>query len=133
MKKIKTLLLLLLPIVAFCSCSTTQKVYYNPTVIDSYVGATHQEIVEILGAPTREVSDGGSGYCLIYEGNRRIFSYSDKYSNKSVTLPTVQFFMTQEGLCRRTYVGNVQEVKTFSLGKTILLLVLLGILPIAAV
>ena len=128
----KRFLIILIFIISLCSCSTTQYVSYNPGVVNNYVGLSHHEIVELLGAPTREVSDGGSGYCLVYEGHRRLFSYSDKYASHSATLPTAQFFMTADGYCNRTLITNTQSVRTFSLGKTLLLLIFLGIIPIAA-
>ena len=37
---------------------TTHRVRYSQRALDSFVGWTHQEIVEELGAPTKEVSDG---------------------------------------------------------------------------
>lgn len=107
------------------SCSTTQKVTYSREQLDHYVGYTHQQIVEELGAPTNRVEDGGDGYILVYDGSRDIFDYSDKYANKSATLPKAQFYMNSRDICTRVRADNTDSIKVISVGGTIALVLLI--------
>lgn len=69
----KRLFFLAVILVLLASCSSTERVSYSQSTLDSFVGQTHEELVQKLGAPTESVPDGGEGYILVYEG-KRIFS-----------------------------------------------------------
>lgn len=119
----------LLVIFLFTSCSTTYRVKYSQNNLDTYVGLSHRELVQRLGAPILEISDGGDGYILVFEGNKELFDYSSWYATKSKTLPKAQFYMNPDGVCYKVQVSNTDSVKRISVGGTIaLVLVLLVIL-----
>ena len=124
----KRAIILAISALILISCSTTQKVYYSQNVLDTYLGITHQELVEDLGAPTEQVSDGSDGYILVYEGNRRLFSYSSKYANKSATLPKAEFYMNADGIVQKVRADNTNSIKVTSVGGTIALVLLILIL-----
>ena len=107
------------------SCSTTHKVGYSLDKINSYVGYTHQELVMELGAPTEQVSDGGDGYILVYEGNEELFDFSSEYARKSATLPKAQFFMDSDGICQDVRIDNVNKVRVTNVAGTIALIIIL--------
>lgn len=124
----KRAIILAISALILISCSTTQKVYYSQNVLDTYLGITHQELVEDLGAPTEQVSDGSDGYILVYEGNRRLFTYSSKYANKSGTLPKAEFYMNADGIVQKVRADNTNSIKVTSVGGTIALVLLILIL-----
>ena len=121
----KRLLLLLGLVFILASCATTHRVSYSQTTLDSFVGWSHQELVEELGAPTEQVPDGGDGYLLIYEGNKELFDYSSKYASKSGTLPKAQFYMDADGICQRVRADNTDSIRITSVGGTIALVLLI--------
>lgn len=121
-------LLLLLLITLFASCSTTRQVQYSQGTLDSYIGMTHQQLVQRLGAPISDVSDGADGYILVFEGNKQLFNYSSDYASHSSTLPRAQFFMNSEGICYNVIATNTNPVTYTSVGGTIALVLLLLIL-----
>ena len=112
------------------SCSTTHSVGYSHDKLNSYLGYTHQNLVWELGAPTDQVSDGGDGYILVYEGNKEIFDFSPEYAKKSSTLPKAEFYMDSDGICQNVRVNNVNDVKVTNVGGTIALVIVLLVLGI---
>ena len=126
-KKAARLFLLLLCVLQLTSCTTTQYVTVNQHPYN-FVGKTHQEVVMILGAPTREYSDGADGYILTFEGNKYVFSYGRKYVRNSDTMPTLNLYFNSDGVCTKGKVTNTEPVKAVSAGWTVLLALLL--LPI---
>ena len=122
MKKIFSLILLALTLV---SCSSTHRVSYSKSAIDGYVGLTHEELVQRLGAPTENVSDGGDGYILVYVGNKDLFRYDSKYASKAGTLPTAQFYMDNNNICQKVRVDNTDSIKVTNVGGTIALVLLI--------
>lgn len=121
----KRIFLLILVALLFNACSTTYNVTYSQQLLNSYVGLTHQQIVQQLGAPVADVSDGGDGYILVFEGNKELFQYSDRYSAKSSTLPKAQFYMNADGVCYQVKAANTNSVRVTSVGGTILLVLLI--------
>lgn len=116
---------LILGVFLFTSCSTTYRVKYSQNKLNTYVGLSHQELVQRLGAPISEISDGGDGYILVFEGNKELFDYSSWYATKSKTLPKAQFYMTPDGVCYKVQVSNTDPVKRISVGGTIALVLLI--------
>jgi len=125
MKRLLLLLGLLLTLCLFSSCSTTYHVKYSQDTLNSFVGLPHQELVRRLGAPISNVPDGNGGYILIFEGNRSIFDYSERYVAKSSTLPKAEFYMDADGFCYKARAANTDSVKVTSVGKTIALVLLI--------
>lgn len=121
----KRALFIVLAIILLASCSTTYRVNYSPYELESYVGMTHEALVQRLGAPISDVSDGGDGYILVFEGNREIFHYSDRYAAKSSTLPKAQFYMNSDGVCYKVRTANTDAIRVTSVGGTIALVLLL--------
>lgn len=121
----KKIVLTVISALLLMSCSVTHKVQYNQQLLDSFVGYTHQEIVDALGAPTEDVSDGGDGYLLVYEGNKDLFYYSSKYASKSGTLPKATFYMDSDGVCQRVRSDNTDSLKITSVGGTVALVLLI--------
>lgn len=124
----KRLFFLSLIILLLASCSSTERVSYSQNTLNSFVGQTHEELVQKLGAPTESVSDGGEGYILVYEGNKDIFRYSSKYASKSGTLPKAQLYMSKDGVCERVRVDNTDSVKVTKVGGTIVLVFILALI-----
>lgn len=124
----KHLVIAIFAILLFASCSVTHKVRYSQEELNSYVGLTHQELVRRLGAPISDVSDGGDGYILVFEGNREIFEYSNRYAAKSSTLPKAQFYMNADGVCYKARASNTDSVRVTSVGGTILVVLLILLL-----
>ena len=125
---IKKIIILVFSVWLLASCSVTHRVRYSQRVLDSYVGCSHQELVDELGAPTEEVTDGGDGYILVFEGSRDLFDYSSQYASKSGTLPKAQFYMDADGICRSVRADNTDSVSVTSVGGTILVVLLLLLL-----
>lgn len=125
---IKRIIILAFFVLLLASCSVTHRVRYSQRTLDRYVGCSHQELVDELGAPTEQVTDGGDGYILVYEGSRDLFDYSSQYASKSGTLPKAQFYMDADGICRRVRADNTDSVSVTSVGGTILVVLLLLLL-----
>ena len=102
----KRLFFLSVILVLLASCSSTERVSYSQSTLDSFVGQTHEELVQRLGAPTESVPDGGEGYILVYEGNKDIFRYSSKYASKSGTLPKAQLYMSNDALLNALFASD---------------------------
>ena len=122
----KLFLFILLLLVA-CSCSTT----FNARLRDSrhiqIEGLTSGELISQFGAPAREMSDGRDGKILVFTGDR-VFDY--RASKFGGTLPELQCFMAANDTCYRYEMVNMRSKKVFSAGRTILLLIFLGLLPL---
>lgn len=112
MKKSLVLVLLLL---LFASCSSTYRVSFSQSHLDSYIGCSHQQLVQFFGAPIDQVSDGTS----------ELFTYSDRYVAKSHTLPKAQFYMNSDGICYKVRAANTDPVRVTSVGRTIAMVLLL--------
>ena len=78
-----------------------------------------------MGAPVSDVTDGGSGYILVFEGNKELFDYSDRYVAKAPSLPKAQFYMNSDGVCYKVKAANTNGVKVVSVGGTIALVLLI--------
>ena len=124
----KRFLLLISLALTLVSCSSTYRVTYSQKTLDGYVGYSHEELVQKFGAPTENVSDGGDGYILVYEGNKDIFKYSSQYASKSGTLPKAQFYMDNNNICQKIRVDNTDSIKVTNVGGTIALVLLILIL-----
>lgn len=138
MKAILSLFFVVLTYLSFCSCTTTRIVSKQNDYTQSYVGATHQQIVSNLGAPDRQTSDGNGGTILIYEKTTVVsssqsvatkeFMTLNSYTpgNRTVTSSTantsyVHFFIDNEGKCYQVKTNHAKAVKKFSAAKTITL------------
>lgn len=123
----KRFVLLLFLLIFACSCSTT--FYARPADRKGFQveGLTSGELIARFGAPAREMSDGRDGRILVFTGDR-VFDYrASKYGS---SLPELQCYMGPDDLCYRYETVNMESKRAFSAGKTILLLILLGILPL---
>ena len=126
----KKILLLLFTIIFACSCSTTYRAKLRDRDTNQYIGMTHQQLIQIHGAPVREMSDGGDGYILVFAGER-VFSYrASKYGG---SVPELQCYMDADGRCYMIDTANIRSERAFSFGKTILLLLVLSGLGIIVI
>ena len=123
----KKTIILIIGLCLFCSCSTTYKVRYSQENLDSFIGKTHQELVETFGAPSSQVSDGAEGYVLAFDESKTLFEYSPRYASKSSTLPKAQFIMDSNGVCRKVIATNTDPVRAVSAGKTVGLVILVPV------
>lgn len=125
----KRLILLVAFFMVTYSCSTT---YYARLQDEKHFqaeGLTSGELIAKYGAPAREMSDGRDGRILVFTGDK-VFNYpASKFGG---TLPELQCYLDVEDICYRFETTNMESRKVFSFGKTLLLLILLGIIPIAA-
>lgn len=131
MKRINFLLVHFVVLVAsmslFTSCFTKSVVVEKtdivtvddfPTFREQSIGLTHNQIVTKLGAPQRELSDGGGGKILIYENtttktvsNTLASAYNVNYITKTYTpgaqttstvstnTEYLQYFVNADGIC----------------------------------
>lgn len=63
MKGINEIMLLAIVLCTTCSCGT----YITASQVNSYVGQSHNTIVQTFGAPSRQMPDGSGGTILVYE------------------------------------------------------------------
>ena len=129
----KKAIILIIELCLFCSCSTTYKVRYSQENLDSYIGKTHQELVETFGAPSSQVSDGAEGYVLAFDESKTLFKYSPRYASKSSTLPKAQFIMDSNIVCRKVVATNTDPVRAVSAGKTVGMVLLVPVAILAFV
>ena len=116
--------LLIAIVLLLTSCSATYRARTLESDTLSYINMTHEELVDLLGAPLREVNDGGEGYILVFSGDRA-FSY--RPSKFGASVPELQCFMDKNGFCYDVVTANTQS-RAISTGKTIGLILLLGLL-----
>lgn len=69
-------ILLVASVVGACACSTTRYVSAQEDIESVWKGKTYAEIVQVNGAPDREMSDGADGVILVYEN---VKTFSDTY------------------------------------------------------
>ncbi len=85
----RRVLLLLVAVMAFSSCSTAVKyISLEQSYNDQWVGRSHADIVTTYGAPDRVESDGLDGSILVYETITTTSEIKEKYSgvyNETVT------------------------------------------------
>ena len=72
----------------------------------AFLGCTKVEIIDMMGPPTREVSDGGDGTILVYEHHQNSTTISTSnqnhtYYNTETGKSVSYFYMNSEGVCRR--------------------------------
>ena len=106
------------------SCSATYRARTLESNTLSYINMTYDELIDLLGAPLREVNDGGDGYILVFSGDRA-FSYRPAKLGGSV--PELQCCMDKNGYCYDVVTANTQS-RAVSTAKNIGLILLLGIL-----
>lgn len=123
----KRLILFVALLFVVCSCSTTFHARLKDSRHFQVEGLTSGELIYQFGAPAREMSDGRYGKILVFSGDR-VFDY--RASKFGGTLPELQCFMDADDVCYRYELVNMKSKKVFSAGKTILLLIFLGILPL---
>ena len=119
----KRILIILFFALLACSCTTTYKAKLRTESTRQYIGMSHQQLVQIFGAPAREMSDGGDGYILVFAGER-VFSY--RASKFGGSIPEMQCYMDADGRCKLIKTANIKSERAFSAGKTILLLLILS-------
>lgn len=124
----KKLFLYFMLLIFACSCSTTYQARFRNGSFFQVEGLTSGELISEFGAPAREMSDGKDGKILVFTGDK-VFDY--QASKFGGTLPELQCFMDADDVCYRYEMVNMQSKKVFSFGKTLLLLILLGIIPLA--
>ena len=92
-------LIVLLAALVLSSCASTYYAYPRVQNPENFKGMSHKQIVMSYGAPTQMMPDGEGGYIMVYVGNKSLFMYNDYYARGARQLPTVQFFMSSEGVC----------------------------------
>lgn len=135
MKRFYHLLLLALALLSFCSCRTSYTASMQSDYVTRYVGQSHNYIVQSWGAPTRQTSDGNGGTILIYEksfqNTEATNTYHGAYYTPSATTTTytsyAQFFINRNGQCYDVKTNHEKEWSEFSLGKTLGLVLGIGV------
>lgn len=121
------------------SCYTTQNVLLSSQELkERYIGKTEKEVIQMMGPPTRETTDGGDGSILIYESNAGSTTKvnttkltDDYYITRSNTTNQENyswFYFDSKGVC--TYVKTnslTKQVRAFNPGMTAGLIVGLGL------
>lgn len=119
------------------SCYTTQNVLLSSQELkERYIGKTGKEIIQMMGPPTRETTDGGDGSILIYEANAgsKTKVTHNEYLNTTYYNTTQNpdnyswFYLDSKGVC--TYVKTnslTKQVRAFNPGMTAGLIVGLGL------
>lgn len=110
-------LLVLVNVLALSSCSTSSKLSSGKTVSGTeyynslYVGQSHAKIVQEFGAPSREVSDGGDGYILVYEWFNYSSSYDGSFIHNNVYRTYIEFYMDTGGICQSIRTNKMSPVE----------------------
>lgn len=118
----------LLCILSLTSCMTTYKAYEDKSVINGLVGMTQDRIIEYLGAPS-DIVNYQNGSILVYEGNEVAFTYS--HPSRKVANPKLEVFCNNDDVCTSTRISQMENVRKFSTGKTIVFILLpLGLLAL---
>lgn len=121
------------------SCYTTQSVLLSSQELkEQYIGKTEKEIIQMMGPPTRETTDGGDGSILIYESNAgsttkvKTTKVTDDYyitrSNTTNQENYSWFYIDSKGVC--TYVKTnslTKQARVYNPGMTAALIVGLGV------
>lgn len=100
----------LVVLLTMVSCSTTQRISRLSEYTATYVGKTHNDIVLMVGVPTRQVSDGAGGTILCYEESvqrtvataENVNPISGTYTPGALTgtqTSYVNFYINKEGIC----------------------------------
>ncbi|MBQ3722915.1 MAG: hypothetical protein II851_04320 [Bacteroidales bacterium] len=116
--------LLIAIVLLLTSCSATYRARTLESDTLSYINMTHEELVDLLGAPLREVNDGGEGYILVFSGDS-VSSTRPKQNGASA--PEIKCFMDKNGYCYDVLTSNTQS-RAVSTAKNIGMIILLGIL-----
>ena len=112
MKKLIAILLIVSSL--FTSCRTCSYVSLSQEYNDLYIGLNYAQIVENLGPPSREASDGMGGNILIYE-NLMANHKTSKSQNYDVGksefyMSFIHLYMTPEGICHKVDTNHEREV-----------------------
>lgn len=105
---------------------TAYKAYEQKAVTDELVGMTQYEVIEFLGAPS-DIVNYQNGSILVYEGNEIAFKYNHP---RKIANPKLEVYCDTEDYCTSTRISQMEKVKKFSTGKTILLIITLGLVGI---
>lgn len=92
------LIVTLLFVIFVSSCTTTHYYSRQQEYSEQYVGLTHHQIVNNIGAPNRQVSDGGGGTILIYE---RYLLYNH----------ILHCYINSSGICYKIYTNEIKAVE----------------------
>lgn len=113
------------------SCYTTQNVFLNEKDLsEQFGGKTKKEIIQMMGPPTRETTDGGDGSILVYEYNTESYTntttnYNQYTNTKKEQSSTnyvnkfVHIYFNSENICvgvRHNYL--TKQVRTYDSGMT---------------
>ena len=105
----------------FTSCGVSYKVGYRSDIYN-FIGRSYAEIVEELGAPTREY-DEADGFVLVYAGSPEVFSYAH-YDTKAYGLPVAKFLMGNDEICHDITLYNTEHKRSINTGGLIALILL---------
>ena len=115
------------------SCFTTQNVLLsNQEIRDYYVGKTKQQLIQMMGPPTRETTDGGDGSILVYESNggsttkTTTTKVTDDYyisRNKTTNQENYSwFYLNSKGICTSVKTNCLsKQAKAYDEKRTFLL------------
>ena len=107
------------------SCRTTYNVSLQPELEEMFVQRTYSDIVDVLGAPDRIVSDGTGGQIIVYEDmNLNTVGSVNPWTGRMLMVTKsskgyVQMYLNGENICYRIKTNREKEVSEFSRGKTI--------------
>ena len=114
------------------SCYTYYTVSRQSEYNKTYVGKTHNEIVNRLGAPDRQTSDGAGGLILIYESfssqsiatAHNVNYFTGTYTPGTTTTTHTDythFYINNQNKCYNVKTNHRRGVSEFSPTKTVLL------------
>lgn len=122
------------------SCYTTQPVLMsNQELKDCYVGKTGKEIIQMMGPPTRETTDGGDGTILIYEANAgsttkvTYTEYNTYYKTTQNPDKYSWFYLDSKGVCTHVKTNCLtKQARAFSRGLTFMSVLGVGLVVLFA-
>lgn len=139
MKKLTKVIAAFLTVcILMTSCYTTQNVLLSSDELRTlYVGKTRKEIIQMMGPPTRETTDGGDGSILIYEANAgsKTKATYNEYLNTTYYKTTQNpdnyswYYLDSKGVC--TYVKTnclTKRARAYNATATTVLVIELGLL-----
>ena len=128
-KLFKSIGLMLICSVIIVSCKSTKEVSLQDDYNKKLKGKSYTEIIEMLGAPDKTVSDGNGGEILIYEAESKK-NTTPTSLNISEHIKQTCIYIGENKTCYKVKTDDTKKEKTYSPGKTaglVLPLIALGV------
>ena len=123
--------------VLLSSCTVTREVSMKDDLTKLFVGLKHHEIIKIMGAPSRETSDGLGGMILVYEdvvyeSLTKHFGASS-FINTTSSTSYIHHYLNKEGTCYKIETNYMKTKEDESASTTLGIIgTVFGVIALAA-